>query len=136
VSEENLEIVRRIWEDWSRGDFSAVDWADPEILFIGSGSTAPEENRGIEEMARAWADWLGTMSDFRTEAVGWFHEGDQVVVFNRFSGSGRASGLPLEDWPGAVRFEIRNAKVVVMQLYTDRKQALREAGIDPEAAGA
>ena len=130
MSEENLQIVRKVWEAWARGDFSAADWADPEILYIGAGSTASEESRGVEEMSRSWADWLGTISDFRTEAVEFFHEGDQVVVFNQFSGSGRASGLPLDDWLGAVRFEMRNGKVVLLQLYSDRKQALREAGIE------
>ena len=33
MAEENVEIVRRVYEGWARGDFSSVEHFDPEIDF-------------------------------------------------------------------------------------------------------
>ena len=87
-------------------------------------------------MGREWAAWLQTFEPgFRSEAFEYFETGDQVVTFNHFSGRGRSSGLPISEIPGAARFVLRDGKVVELEIYNDHKQALRDAGIDPESAG-
>jgi ketosteroid isomerase-like protein len=131
VSEENVEAVRRIHAAWSQGDFSAVDWADPRIEFRSPEFMASKTHRGIEAMAREWASWLHTFQGFTSTALEYFDAGDQVVTFNRFTGQGKSSGLPLSEIPGAARFRLQEGKVVELQIYTDRKEALRDGGIEP-----
>ena len=130
-------MVQRVCEAWGRGDFSSVDWADREIEFRTPEFMASRTVHGIEAMGREWAAWLQTFEPgFRSEAFEYFDAGDQVVTFNHFSGRGRSSGLPISEIPGAARFVLRDRKVVELEIYNDHKQALRDAGIDPDEAGA
>ena len=43
--------------------------------------------------------------------------------------------MPLGELPGCARFRLRDGKVTELEISTDRKQALRDAGLDPELAG-
>jgi ketosteroid isomerase-like protein len=130
VSEQNVETVRRIHEPWARGDFSSVEWADPEIVWRSPKGLGEGVYRGVEAMVHEWVNWLRTFDELRIEALDYFDAGDQVVSFARFGGHGKSSGIPLSEIPAAARFVLRDGKVVELEIYTDRKQALRDAGIE------
>jgi ketosteroid isomerase-like protein len=87
----NVELVRAIFGDWERGDFSSVDWADPEIEFSIPG---PDSNvhRGIESMSRAWAEWLGAFEEFSVVAEDFHDAGDKSWSSRSFAARGRAAG--------------------------------------------
>jgi hypothetical protein len=34
MSQENVEMVRSVYETWGRGDFRSAEWAHPEIDFV------------------------------------------------------------------------------------------------------
>jgi ketosteroid isomerase-like protein len=130
VASENIENVKRIYEGWSRGDFSSADWADSEIVFGVPGPNDPV--RGIPEMSRLWFGFLEAYSELTAEATEYF-EGDGVVVTRQaFYGKGRASGIPIEEVMSGCVFELRDGKVVRFQGYTNLEDALADAGIDPE----
>jgi ketosteroid isomerase-like protein len=130
VSEQNLEIVRRIHEPWARGDFSSVDWADPEIVWRSPQGLREGVYHGIDEMAHEWTNWLSTFEEFSVEGLEYFEAGDQVVSYARFGGRGKSSGVPLSTIKGAARFVLRDGKVVELEIYTDRDRALRDAGLE------
>ncbi|HME04394.1 MAG TPA: nuclear transport factor 2 family protein [Solirubrobacteraceae bacterium] len=127
---ENLDLVRSIYADWERGDFSRNDWANPDIDFVIAGGPEPGSWTGLEEMARRYGDWLRGWRDFRAAPEEYLVVDDQrTLVLVKNSGRGRASGLELEERSVANLFEIRNEKVTRFVLYMDRDLALADLGL-------
>jgi ketosteroid isomerase-like protein len=127
VSEEHLEIVKAIFREWEQGDFSNVDWADPDISYDVPGPDPPA--RGIEGMNRSWSGWLQSYKNFRISATSIHQEGDTAVVEQAFYGEGRSSGIPVDELVGAIVFNFRDGKVVRIRGYTNLADALADAGI-------
>ena len=129
----NLDLVRSIYADWERGDFSKAEWADPEIEYVQVGGLAPGSWTGLAGMAQAMRDWLSEWEDFRMEADEFRELDDErVLVFSHYSGRGKTSGLEI----GQVRMtattllHIRDGKVVRLVTYFDRDRALADLGLE------
>ena len=130
TSVSNLDLVRSIYADWERGDFSSADWADSDIEFVYADGPEPGRWLGVEEMARRYGDWLRGWRDFRAEPEEYFVLDDsRILVFVRNSARGRTSGLELNTRSVANFFEVRGGKVVRIVLYWDRERALADLGL-------
>ena len=130
MSDQNVEIVGELVAAWRRGDYSATEWAHPEIEFVMEGEFFPDPGtyRGVERMIRAWSRWLGAWEDFHTGEAELIDLGDRVVVLYTIHGRGRSSGVEVEA-PVANVFTFREGEVVRLDLLT-RDQGLKEAGIE------
>jgi ketosteroid isomerase-like protein len=126
MSAETVEIVRRIYSDWESGDFSNIDWADPEIEF-----QIPNERpvRGVAAMGRRWGEWLRAWADVAVSPETFHDGGDRVVGVHSFRGQGKRSGIPVRDFSVACVFTLRDGRVVRLILYSNENDALEAAGL-------
>ena len=133
MSRENLEIARRVWEAYARGDTDfIVALADPGIEFVTTHfADWPEEEvyRGVEGLRRFFEQWLGVWETFEAG----FDElldapGDRVLVLCWQSGTGRESGVPAK-MEFAQILTFKEGWIVRADHFTDRNQALEAAGL-------
>jgi ketosteroid isomerase-like protein len=129
---ENLDLVRSIYADWERGDFSAVDWAHPEIEFVVVGGPSPGTWTGLAGMAQAGRELIRPWRKFRVRAEEYRElDRERVLVLLSNSGQGRASGLDLQQVRGgAFLHHVRDGKVTRLVNYWDRDRALADLGLE------
>jgi hypothetical protein len=132
---ENLDLVRLIFDHWTRGDFSWVAWADPEIQVVMVDGPEPGVRRGLGEMTEAWRDYAGAWSDYRfvVDDIRAIDE-ERVLVLYRRGGRGKRSGLEIGEIQseGANVFYVEpgGGKVTKMVRYWDRRHALADLGLE------
>jgi ketosteroid isomerase-like protein len=129
---ENLDLVRSIYADWERGDFSTAEWADPEIQFVQADGLETGVVTGMADVltlgrdfASAWEDWRLVAIDYREL------DHDRILVLAQSVGRGKTSGLEMEHL-GRVShlWHIRDGKVVKAVAYFDRALALVDVGLE------
>ena len=136
---ENVDLVRSILAAWERGDFSATDWAHPEIEWVFADGPEPGTWKGLSGMAKAHREWLGAWQDLRI-AVEEYRELDdeRVLVLVHLTGRGKTSGLEIGQVgaKGADLLHVRDGKVTKLVAYWDRERALADLGLAPEGDAA
>jgi ketosteroid isomerase-like protein len=128
MSQENVEVVRRAYDEWSRGDFSAGDIFDANVEFDMVDWPGRDRSRGIEEMARAWQESLAAWDDFRAEPTGFVENGPHVVVSTHVTARGKGSGAAVTAETATV-WTLEAGKVVRLALHWDAAAALEAAGL-------
>lgn len=128
---ENAEIVRAIYADWARGDFSAAEWAHPDIELISPDGPTPGRTSGVAAMAQTWKEVLNAWEDFRVllEDCRQLDDG-RVLVLIQNTGRGKASGMELGRMAtrGANVWTIADGKATQLVLYWDRDRAFADLG--------
>ena len=132
MSRENVELVRTICEEWSRGDYSRTDWQHPDVEFAIADGPHPGQWIGAGGVAEGWGDFLGAWKDFR-QVPDAYREIDEhrVLVLFHFSGQGKTSGVAVEQMgtTAAGVFDIRGGKIARLTLYFDHRAALEAVGL-------
>jgi 2-(1,2-epoxy-1,2-dihydrophenyl)acetyl-CoA isomerase len=131
MASANVDLVRSIYEAWERGDFSADEWADPEIEFVRADTPEAGRWRGLDGMATAFREFLSAWEKISIEATQYQEVDDErVLVLAHFRGRGKTSGVDLgQVWTKAASlFQVRNAKVTKLVVYADYERALADLG--------
>jgi ketosteroid isomerase-like protein len=126
----NLDLVRSIYSDWERGDFSRADWADPEIDVVVIGGPTPYRAHGLPEIARRMREFLTAWEGYRIEAEEYRELDDErILVLTRDRARGRISGVDAVDMRAYV-LHLRGGKVTRYVVYWDRDRALADLGLE------
>lgn len=137
MSEENVELVRRVYieGDLLQTTSEQIDrlfreYLDEDFEFRLPGDYPEGEPvfRGREGVDQLVAMLGETWSEWQFEPERFLDAGDQVVVFARIVGRGKASGAPFELETTHV-WTIRAGRAISVHAYRDRSQALEAAGL-------
>ena len=114
MSDQNIELLRPVCEQWAKGNFRPhpgvygpeMEWGwSDEFLDLGPVAEEPgRRSDRLQSRLRSWEDWRIAPEDHLAA-------GDCVVVLCRYSGTGKESGVAL-DPPGAHVWTIREGRGV------------------------
>lgn len=132
MSRESVDVARRGWDAWRRGDLPGLfRQFDPEIVWDTSHFRDwPESSYyGIEGVERFLSEWLDVWDEYEVGVEDILPAPDgRVVSLIRHRGKGRNSGLPMEMEMAQIA-TVRDGKVTRVEYYDDRADALDAAGL-------
>ena len=140
MSQENVEIVRRLWHAAERrDDQAAFALYDPDVVWE-SGNVGPLElgggpYHGHAGVRRFFRDWLESFETYRAQAETFIDAGNRVLVGYRVSGRGKASGVEVE-MPRWNVYELRNSLVTHVEIFVTKTEALEAVGLSKQDAHA
>jgi ketosteroid isomerase-like protein len=134
IGASNLDLVRSIYADWERGDFlTSFKWAHPEVEFVVADGPEPGNWTGLAAMEAVFRERMSAWDDYRfaAEEIRGLSD-ERVLVLNRRSGRGKASGLDIGQMQsaGVNLFHLREGKVTNLVVYWDRDRALADLGLE------
>jgi ketosteroid isomerase-like protein len=129
MSQENVEIVRRLHEA-DFGDRQAIaDWFDPSIEWWDRGDEPePTVRRGHDAVVAYLAELEAFLEDFSVEPQEYIDAGEYVVVPVRLTGRGRESGAVFEAEEVHL-FRLKDGAITELREYGSRDEALEAAGL-------
>ena len=131
MSQENVEILRRFAKVFQTGDLERVvsQFFDPEIEWRTSAEDPDAATyRGPEAYKRYVEQWWESFEGLQAQVEEYIDAGDQVIVRIAQKGRGDDSGVPVT---GTFWFVlgVRNQKVVTLDMYATREEALEATGL-------
>jgi ketosteroid isomerase-like protein len=130
MSQENLDAVRAVYEEWAKGNLRAgVDLFDPDVLLIPLPEM-PNAGRylGTENMRNLMRGWMEAWRYLTYTAEDLIEADNSVVAAVRQRGVGQESGTPIDFLYFSV-WTFRGRAVIRMEDFSDRAQALEAVGL-------
>jgi ketosteroid isomerase-like protein len=134
MSEENVEIVKRVYDAWNRRDEEElVALGDPEMEYVNSPTAVePGTRHGTNELLAVVRMQWEILLDGRAEIDRIYDRGEEIVVLARFSRRMPESDAWMED-RSLASWTIREGKVVRAEVLgfgrAEVDKALEAAGL-------
>jgi ketosteroid isomerase-like protein len=129
MSQENVEIVRRMYAAFHAGDTGgALACFDPDVVVDFSRRADGRVGRGREYLSQVVASWMGAWEEWRQEIDEVRDLGSRVYVFATQRGRGKGSGVEI-DQRFAILYEVEGDSIINVTYYPQPAEALEAAGL-------
>jgi ketosteroid isomerase-like protein len=132
MSQENVEIVRRVYEAFNReGLDAAFEHLHPDFEYDLSAAIGPYAGMysGRETVRKMLEDLFSAWEYMHVEPEDFIDVGDdRVLVPTRGRGRGKGSGIEIEGRPSAI-WTVRDGQLIRGAVFNDRAEALEAAGL-------
>jgi ketosteroid isomerase-like protein len=131
MSQENVEIVRRMWAAWATGDYDAALEAFAEDCVWDDTRFRPDGtmHRGRRALMAVSRTWLQTWERYEIEAEEVLDAGgDSVAVVLRDRGEGKGGHVAVTNHWGVVQ-TVHAGKIIHTMVYPTPKELLDAVGL-------
>jgi ketosteroid isomerase-like protein len=128
MSRQSVEVIQRGFEHFMATGEPHWEAFHEQVEVHDHDTMDQGEYRGHAGLGRWVDDWAAAWSEFSMEPEEFLDVGEQVVMFVRMKATGVSSGLPLERQDAMV-FAVRDGKVVRLDYYNNRAEALKAVGL-------
>ena len=134
MSQQNVEVVRRMFDAFNRGDVETVVAAFDEGCRLHEPPEMPdtpaEGFRGHEGIRELWSLWRTDVEDFwiETDEIRDLRD-ERVLHLAHMRFRGRASGITVESQLALVA-TLRDGKIVRSDDYLSHDEALKAVGLE------
>ena len=134
MSQQNVELVRAVWEAWERRDTDAVlsfidldvEWLTAIDRGLGRAGSVYHGHTGMREL---WNLWRVEFDDFSIQADEIRDLGDErILTLAHWQFRGRASGIMVESQLALV-ITLRDGRIVRSEDYLSHAEALKAVGL-------
>jgi ketosteroid isomerase-like protein len=130
MSEENVEVIRRIVEAFDRGGVeTALRYFDPEIKWVGPPEWLEDHlYEGHEGLRRLAGQWTENFDDYRLDAERFIDTPGGVVALLFARGHIKGSGMPIGQ---ALTWicQVSGGRAKHVQVYFSWEEGLEAAGL-------
>jgi ketosteroid isomerase-like protein len=128
VLQQNVDAIRQAYKSVGDGNVEALlDIIDPNVVLRDRPeSPDPRTYRGHEGIRQALQSSEESFAGFELQPQEFIAAGDHVIVVLTMRGTGRGSGVTVEDRI-AHQWLVRDGRAVACQVYSDPDEAIRAA---------
>ena len=130
MSQENVEIVRRMYDAFHGGDVNgALSHFDPDVL-VDTGTARPDLSvgKGREYLSAVVSSWAAAWEGWRDEVAEMRDLGGRVLVLSVQRGQGKGSGVEAEA-RYAIIYDLAGGAIISVRMYGNVAEALEAAGL-------
>jgi ketosteroid isomerase-like protein len=130
MSQQNVELVRGLFERWRAGDYEPlIEAAHPEVeIYSRFASLGGEPYRGAEGVRQWIAEIKASFDRFEVRTSDFRDLDNRVLVLGSIALEGKTSHIKMEQ-PMGWLLELSDGKLTHMFFYSGHAEALEAAGM-------